>query len=602
MSSFCGCVGKADRETVENMVKTMEKNCGQTPVYFSDGYIHLGFIPYRMEEIEHVGHNDDFTIWAMVDWGLCTESMDIKQIIERYEKKGLNFLGELEGTFSMALWDGLKKQLYLVRDRYGAKPLFYENSPKGFCFAAEIKAVLEADDVKKSMNVEAIYGYVSRQSIYLPNTAFEGIYHVTPGCCGVYANGVYEEFSYADTDFEKECCDEYEVAADVVCKLLEESVRQCTEEHNTGIFLSGGLDSSVIAALAEKDKLKHAFCLKPITGKGSIHKKDEDVLYSSALAKEYGLEHHVVELTPLDLIESTDDIIKSFAQPFSGTVSTYFLAKKSAEICRKILTGDGADELFGSYTHHSAAIALEKYSVLKKRNESFIGREKELAPYENMIPFLEDVYRYGGDNDTLWYYRLLQMGDGEKAIFLNSDMFGELIEEQRTLRECTQWDKALKSKSVLNRCLERDFKHLLPGHTMLYSDTLAREFGINLGMPFMNNKLTNYVVSLPQEYKIKEGITKSVLKKAGEKVLPFEMVHRRKEPFSLPVTEWLKTDLKEYLTDILCEDAVKRYGILNSDCVQYAINEFYKYPEKKGYYGGMLWSMAMLQKWAMLYF
>ena len=159
----------------------------------------------------------------------------------------------------------------------------------------------------------------------------------------------------------------------------------------------------------------------------------------------------------------------------------------------------------------------------------------------------------------------------------------------------------MKSRGGLNRSLERDFGHLLPGHTMLYQDTLARANGINLAMPFMNKNLVNYVATLPQEYKIKEGITKAVLRETGKNILSVEILKRRKEPFTLPVNEWLKSELKEFLTDILNEDIVKKYGLLNSECVQYALKEFYKYPETKSYYAGMLWTMAMLQKWATLY-
>jgi asparagine synthase (glutamine-hydrolysing) len=136
---------------------------------------------------------------------------------------------------------------------------------------------------------------------------------------------------------------------------------------------------------------------------------------------------------------------------------------------------------------------------------------------------------------------------------------------------------------------------------MFYQDTLARNFGINTVMPFLDNTLTDYVATLPPEYKIKEGITKAVLKDVARKYLPEEVVFRRKEPFTLPITEWLLTDLKEYVTDILCEGSLKRYDLLNAECVLYALNEFYNRPDVKSYYGGMLWNIAMLQQWAMLY-
>ena len=266
--------------------------------------------------------------------------------------------------------------------------------------------------------------------------------------------------------------------------------------------------------------------------------------------------------------------------------------------CKNIITGDGADELFGSYRHHSILLPLQKYAGYRMRGEDVISKEMDLFPYDKQLPMLENLYQYAGENDTLWYYRLLLMGDDEKSIFLNKERFGQYIDEKYTLKEIVAWDKKLKSNGVLKRSLERDFGHLLPGHTMLYQDTLARNFGISLGMPFMDKDLTNYVAVLPQNYMIKEGTTKTVLREAAKKVLPQEILERRKEPFSLPIVEWLKTDLKDYLTDVLNGDSIKRHGLLNPVCVQYALNEFYKYPNSKEYYGQILWTMAMLEKWA----
>lgn len=602
MSSFCGFIGKTDNETIYNMMNAIKYDCDLEATFFSDGFVHLGFMPYTSFECDGIGHNDNFTIWAMVDSGCSTERLTTpRSIIAEYEKEGISFVKELEGTFSIVLWDGIRKMLYLLRDRYGAKPLFYAKAQDGIVFGTEIKAILQHSSVKRMVNKTAIYQYLSYQSIFLPNTAFEDVHHISAGFYGIYTQGNFEEIAYSKMPFDTQTEDSYEEAVDKIEALLRKSVKNCTDLENPGVFLSGGLDSGVVTALADKGKIKHSFCLRPITGENSIHRKDEDVQFSTYLAKEYGIEHYVWEMTPEDLISDVDNIIESFSGPFSGTMSTYFLAKKASGICKNILTGDGADELFGSYRHHSVLQPLERYVAYKENGESIIGREKEFVPYENTIPFLDSLYQYAGDNDTLWYYRLLQMGDGEKSIFLNRDMFGTYIEEQHTLREIVGWDKMLKSKSVLNRSLERDFYHLLPGHTMLYENAQTRCFGIRLLMPFMNNELTNYVVTLPQEYKIKEGMTKAVLRDVGRRVLPEEIVKRRKEPFSLPIVEWLKGDLKEYLTDVLCVDSVKRHGLLNADCVQYALGEFYKYPNAKEYYGQMLWMMAMLERWAQLY-
>lgn len=600
MSGFCGFAGAMDDGALQKMTESLCKDCASTPIYFSDGYIHLGYVPYNESESMQIGHNDNFTAWAMIESGNGTKNLTPEAVLSAYEDRGISFARELEGTFSIVLWDGARKRLYLLRDRFGAKPLFYAKADNGLAFGTKIKAVLAHEGVNKSINNAAIYQYMSFQSVYAPDTVFENIHHIMPGHYGLYDGQSLEENRYVQIPFGEVAEDDFCKAVDTIDELLKLSVERCTAEEEMGIFLSGGLDSSYVAALG-KDWIKYAFCLKPVTARDSIHRKEEDAYFAKELAKQYGIRYYSWEMTPKDLIAGVDDIIRAFSQPFSGTMSTFFLARKVSEICKTVLTGDGADELFGSYRHHSVLPALKHYIACKKQNGDLFFGQKDFAPYENMLPFLDGLYQYGGENETLWYYRLLQMTDTEKDLFLNRDRFGEYIDNKKTLHQIVMWDKQLKSKDVLNRSLERDFYHLLPGHTMLYQETLAENFGVNLKMPFMNRKLVDYVVTLPGEYKIKVGKTKAVLRQAAEKYLPQEIIARRKEPFSLPIVEWLKEELKEYLTDILNEESVKRHGLLNATCVQYALKEFYKYPNQKEYYGQMLWAMAMLERWAFLY-
>ncbi|MBQ8039408.1 MAG: hypothetical protein IJ274_06010, partial [Lachnospiraceae bacterium] len=402
MGGFCGFLGKTDKTTVKNMITALDKNCGYAPVCFSDGYIHFGFVPYLMSENKQIGHNDNFTIWAMVDCGYPGKEFEAGYFIEQYEKKGISFIRELEGTFSAALWDGMKRSLYFFRDRYGGKPLLFAKTQRGLVFASEIAAILHCRDFDVTVNRTAIYQYMSFGSVCTTDTVFENLYHISPGCYGMYTDGRLSEIKYANLPFGEESGDGFLEAAERIKEFLGQSVSRCTGESNTGIFLSGGLDSSLIAALAEKGSLEHSFCLKPVTAKDSIHQKEEDAYFSAYLANKYGIKHHIWEMTPRDLMESIDEIIGSFSQPFSSTVSTYFLAKHASKICRRIISGDGADELFGSYGHHSVAVAMENYSLLKERGKNIFSEKQQLVPYDKNILFLDSLYQFGGKDDTLW--------------------------------------------------------------------------------------------------------------------------------------------------------------------------------------------------------
>ncbi len=611
MSDFCGFIGKSENDTLNLLVKNLhvknlhvnatKNKTDLEPVCFDDGFIHLAYVPYTAGEQKQIGHNDDFTVWVMMDVAGMGDGPTAQSVIASYEKKGLSVFEELEGTFSVVLWDCVQKKLYLIRDRFGAKQLYYARCGEGLVFGTNLNVILQYPGYENKMNLEALYQYMSFQSVYLPYTAFEGVCHVNAGCVGTYYAGNYEEKSYDDTPFGNLSEDSYEEAVEKITGLLKQSVNQSVTE-NAGIFLSGGLDSSLVCALAETGKIQKSFCLKPITEENSIHRKADDVKYAELLAREYGLEHTTYEMRPKELADNVRKIIESFGQPFSGTMSTYFLAEKVSKECKNILTGDGADELFGSYRHHSVLMPMEKYIHYRKNGQSIVGKESEFVPYDENIAFLDSLYNCAGASPTEWHYKLLQMEDAQKELFLNPERFYELIRIQKTRCELTKWDNGLKSKGVLNRSLERDFKYLLPGHTMLYQETLAKNHQIRLIMPFMNSNLAKYVVTLPQDYKIRRGKTKAILRETGRKVLPEDIVNRRKEPFSLPITEWLRTDLKEYLTDVLSPASVKRHGLFNEVCVEYALSEFYKHSGSKDYYGQMLWTMAMLSEWADIYF
>ena len=221
MSSFCGYIGKTDSETIDNIVEKLEKNCQEAPICFDDGYFHFEFVPFEKEEEEKVGHNDEFTVWVLLDCEYTSNEYTAKKFVEAYERCGISFVKELEGTFAFALWDGIQKRLYLAKDRYGAKPLLYAKLSQGFWFASEIKLIKECLKKPHRINMSALYQYMSFQSVYLPETVYEDVYHVSPGHYGIYTNGKYEEVCYVNSLFEKSSNDEYEDAVQKVDGYLQ---------------------------------------------------------------------------------------------------------------------------------------------------------------------------------------------------------------------------------------------------------------------------------------------------------------------------------------------------------------------------------------------
>ncbi len=599
MSGFCGFIGESEETVLYYMVNMVNHCATEEITLFNDGYIKLGYVPYIDEDKHRVAHNENFTVWVMVDAGCNLKSCCADELIRMYEKRGIAFLEDLEGSFSLVLWDAIRQKLYLARDRFGGRPLYYAKAAKEFVFATEMNAILANQSVQKSINYSALYQYLSHQSIYLPNTAFEEIMHIPPGCYGVYSVDSIEFVKYCDMPFGVETQDDYETATDKLTMLLKNSVKKyCYDD--MGIFLSGGLDSGVVAALAKEEKIKYSFHLEMKTKKDNASYRD-DKKYAEKLAKQYGWQHYTWELDADTLVNMVDDVIKAFAQPFAGTMSTYFLSKKAKGICGNVLSGDGADELFGGYRHHSILLPLVKYNAFKNEGKNPFGNEQEFKPYDTDIQLLENLSSYMGESDTFLRYRLLLMTDKEKGLFLKRDIFGKYFEKNQTLQEMIRQDEKRKSKGVLNQSLERDILYLLPGHTMLYTDALSRTHGLVIGTPYLDKELVDYVITLPEDYKMKNGVTKAILKNVGDRFLQKDLVEREKVPFSQPITEWMKEELKEYVTDILSTESIVKHGVLNPECTEYVLGEYYKKPMAKSYYGHILWTMVMLERWVSIY-
>ena len=222
MSGFCGFIGQSDNAVFLNMINCIKHESVYEPICFDDGYIQFAYVPYLASEMERIGHNQSFTVWVMIEAGYDSDELLVQNIIDEYGKKGMAFAEELKGTFSIVLWDGEKKRLYLLRDRYGSKPLYYAKSKSGIVFETEIRAILQHGDVKKTINYAAVYQYLSYQSVFFPDTAYEEILHISAGSYGTYAHGKFEEIRYAMLPFGVHTEDGYEEAAEKIEVLLKE--------------------------------------------------------------------------------------------------------------------------------------------------------------------------------------------------------------------------------------------------------------------------------------------------------------------------------------------------------------------------------------------
>jgi asparagine synthase (glutamine-hydrolysing) len=551
---------------------------GQQPVFNEDGTIAVVFngeiynyIELR-EALQRAGHR------------FSTDHSDTEVLVHLYEDRGLDFLHELNGMFAIALWDARRRQLVLARDRLGIKPLYFARIPGGLAFGSEPKALLEHPAVSRAPDFTAIHHYLSLKNVPAPLSAFRDIEQLRGGELAVCTGGEIERRRWWRVEFDQ-CADlDESEAADQIRALLEDSVRlQMRSDVPFGAYLSGGVDSSSVVALLAKlgaSKIK-TFTL---VYDDNFPNKEEDCHFARMVAQYYATEHHEHRVTFADLPENIDRVVRSFDEPFSGVISTYFITQSISRHVKVALSGDGADEMFGSYLAHRLAAPLAAYAA--GRNDP-----AALVPFENDVPRLAALI--GRGDEAARRAGLFLLDDARKNELYSPRMRaavdGSATEEliRGALQGC-------RSNDPLNRALFLDIETLLPDQVLAFVDRLSMAHSVEVRPPFLDHRLVQFVADLPGSVKIKAGRVKHILKEAVRDLLPRELLDRPKEGFIMPVNEWLIGNLKGYVQATLAPERLARHGLFQADAIRQMLEAHYSGAANRG---NQIWNLLMLQLW-----
>lgn len=440
MCGICGFTGKKNPIVLKRMADAIVHRGPDEEGFYSDGSANLGIRRLSIVDVEtgqQPVHNEDKRIWAVFNGEIYnfrelrreledrghtfyTDHSDSELIVHLYEEHGLEFMHQINGMFAIALWDKNQDRLLLVRDRMGVKPLFYAPVGGQLIFASEIKAILTHPAYSKDMNYEALYHYFTLKNIPAPLTAFQGIYSVLPGEYLLFSRAQATLKRWWKIVFrENPCCDEEEVKARIMA-LLEDATRlRMRSDVPFGAYLSGGVDSSVVVALMSR----HAGGPVKTFSLGyedELKNKEADLYYARKVSEVYGTEHHEYIMTCKELVDDIEDVITAFDQPFSGTIATFFLSKLIARHVKVALSGDAADELFGSYLSHRVAQPMHYFKILYDKVRSGTLTEAEADFFKPCdISFLSDLYRRSEGDDVRWRYQLGVFTDEQKQDLLS---------------------------------------------------------------------------------------------------------------------------------------------------------------------------------------
>ncbi|MFO0753184.1 MAG: asparagine synthase (glutamine-hydrolyzing) [Thermodesulfovibrionales bacterium] len=619
MCGICGFTGRSDEATLARMTATLLHRGPDEDGFYSDGEINLGMRRLSIIDLatgRQPIHNEDRSVWTVFNGEIYnfrelrreleekghrfyTDHSDTEAIVHLYEEYGDDFMHRLNGMFAIALWDKRRGRLLLIRDRMGVKPLFYAPVNGALLFGSEIKAILAHPAYVRAVCPEGLYHYFSFKNIPAPLTAFAGIYCLLPGEMLVFSKGGMEKRRWWKIGFrEDEELDEAE-ARDRILSLLEDATRlRMISDVPFGAYLSGGVDSSSIVALMTRftDRPVKTFSLGY---EDELSNKEADLYYARTVSAAYGTEHHEYIMSYRELVEDIGAVIGAFDQPFSGTISTFFLSKLIKQHVKVALSGDGADELFGSYLSHRVAQPLWHYGRLldKVRSGALTEEERSLfAPCD--LKLLEDLYEKSGGEEALWRCCLHLFSDGEKKSLLSN----RFLDAARGADTCAlirgKFDE-LTARNPLNRILEMEWNTQFPDQVLAFVDFLSMAHSVEIRSPFLDYRLVEFASTIPGSLKIRNGNVKDILKRTVEPLLPEGITKRPKEGFVLPIFDWMMGKLRDYSTETLAEGRLRKHGLLNPAAVQEVVQSYYAGNRA---YAGKVWNLMMFQVWWEAYF
>ncbi len=592
MCGISGVFGRPDTETVKSMLGTIahrgpDDEFSVSGVDFALGARRLSIV--GVDDGRQPIANEDATIWAVQNGELYNYPTAKQHLLARghqlhthcdteilphlYEDYGLDLPKHIDGMFAIAVWDTEKRRGLLARDRMGKKPLYYCRAGEALYFASEIKALLKVPRFERRINYEALHHFLSYKHVPCPLTIFEGIRMLPPAHYLVYREGKEPELHrYWDIDFsaEKEVSPESEEELiDRLVDLLRQGVkRRLMSDVPIGFFLSGGIDSSLSTALAAEispTQIK-SFTLT-YAGDSTTEGKEHDRRWARWTADKYGTEHYEETIEFSNFPESLRRVIACFDEPFAGTISTYFLSSLIAKHVKVAVSGDGADELFGSYLSHRLAFPLAHHEEYLRT-----GDARLIRPFESQPDFLA---RLAEPKDCQWRAKLFVYTDDEKSGLYSADAAPIMRAFSSRDRLCRDF-KGLTATDPLNRILESEWRTVFPDQVLAFVDRLSMAHSLEVRTAYLDTDVVNFVARLRGTLKIKNGETKYLLKRAALRYFPEEMVFRKKEGFVMPITEWLLRDLEPYVRQTLSEERLRQHGLFNSSRIISMVDDLYR--------------------------
>jgi asparagine synthase (glutamine-hydrolysing) len=517
---------------------------------------------------------------------------DTEVVLYSYIKWGRGCLSRFRGMFAFVIYDSREKKAFFARDRFGQKPLLYYYNKKELIIGSEVKSLLHLKPALREIDESEISNVLSYRYVPDNKTGFKYILSLPSASFAelVVGQELKVERYWDVTNIETNENLDLRLALDQLENLLFESVNyRLIADVPIGVFLSGGVDSSVITALASK---QYRGRLKTFSV-GYVKEDEETELdYARIVAQKYKTDHQeiIVDFEKLDIISEIESLFKVLDRPIADPAifPSFLMAKEVSRQVKVVLNGDGGDEMLAGYGKTLDLVKISQYFQLPwpiRKLASVVGRgiNPRLAFLtEGLSHSLEEAFlsRIGCFHQKVssGYYI-------DKRSLLKQEYFND---SSRYLKEIFA-----KTEDIYKKAEYFDLFSYMPDDTLPKIDFATMGNGLEARSPFLDHKLAEHALSIPYKLKLKEGQSKFIIKRIAEKYLPAEIIYRKKQGFSVPFKRWFKNELNEYLKGVLLDKNSFTTNYLNLKVVEKMISQH----EKGKDYSNHLWVLLTLNKW-----
>lgn len=518
MCGISGIIGEEDKRLVAKMCKRIAHRGPDDEGFYNDKLASIGNRRLSIIDLRKGHqpiHNEEEDVWIVYNGETYNHSVlraklknhkfytdsDTETLVHAYEEWGDNFIERLNGMYAFCIWDGEKKRALLGRDRVGVKPLYYTVKDGKLLFGSEIKCILEYS-INRDIDLDALSCYLRYGSVFGESTLFKSVKKVLPGGLLIWESGEISKKRFWRASMNPTVSDE-PTAVREVSRIVGESVqRTLMSDVPFGAFLSGGLDSSTVVG----EMSKHVDSVE--TFSVGFGEADDELAYAKAIADHFGANHHELFVEEAEVPKIMDELVWHFddLDGDAAAVPTYFVSKLARKFVKVVLTGEGGDEVFAGY-----------------------NRYKPFSDYFSLIP------------------KTLKVAVFENAIsFFSDSQMRKLVTFNAPRQESKVMAYFQGRSSALNQALQFGIEEVLPNQLLMKVDKTAMAHSLEARVPLLDDELVAYGEKLAPNLKM-HGLTgKYVLRKAVEKLVPNEIIKRRKHGFTVPIVAWFNGELGEF--------------------------------------------------------